>query len=229
LDVTELKEGNLADEFATLSEVIARGLFKKLNLDISKGDTMAFGKQISEEVKGQLKGKELPEGFIKKHESEIIELIEKINGFSQVKPADKYFIIDNLQKGGHIVAMTGDGVNDAPALKKADVVIAVSGATDAARAAADLILLSPGLNVINHAIRLARQTFERMKGYAIFRIAETMRIILFMSISIIVFNFFTYLFIKKNLRKMLRKNCTSWCNIHCPFNYISQFPYITRP
>ncbi len=80
-------------------------------------------------------------------------------------PEDKYFIVEELQKAGHIVGMTGDGVNDAPALKKADAGIAVSGATDAARAAADLVLLAPGLSVIIDAIKGARVTFERMKSY----------------------------------------------------------------
>ena len=122
--------------------------------------------------------------------SDATELIDKADGFSQVMPEDKYFIIDNLQKDKHLVAMTGDGVNDAPALQKADIGIAVSGATDAARAAADLVLLMPGLLVIEHAIKIARQTFERMKSYAIFRIAETIRIILFITLSIIVFNFY---------------------------------------
>ena len=88
------------------------------------------------------------------------------------------------------MSIRGDGVNDAPALKKADCGFAVANATDAARAAADIILTAPGLSVINEATKQARITFERMKSYATFRIAETIRIILFMTLSIVVFNFY---------------------------------------
>jgi H+-transporting ATPase len=116
--------------------------------------------------------------------------IEGADGFAQVFPADKYHIIEVLQKHNHIVGMTGDGVNDAPALKKADCGIAVSGATDAARAAASIVLLSSGLSVIIDAIKESRRIFQRMNSYAIYRIAETLRVLLFMVLSIIVFNFY---------------------------------------
>ena len=116
--------------------------------------------------------------------------IEEADGFAQVFPEHKYAIVKALQARGHIVGMTGDGVNDAPALKQADVGIAVSGATDAARAAADLVLTAPGLSVITTAIEEARRIFERMTSYAIYRISETIRVLLFMTLSIIVFNFY---------------------------------------
>ena len=116
--------------------------------------------------------------------------VEHANGFAQVFPEHKFEIVRTLQAEGHIVGMTGDGVNDAPALKQADVGIAVSGATDAARAAAELVLTAPGLSIIVRAVEEARRIFERMNSYAIYRIAETIRILLFMTLAILVFNFY---------------------------------------
>jgi len=118
------------------------------------------------------------------------ESIEQADGFAQVFPEDKYRIVDVLQQRGHIVGMTGDGVNDAPALKQADCGIAVSGATDAARAAASIVLLKPGLSVIIDAITESRKIFQRMNSYAIYRIAETLRVLLFVTLVILIFNFF---------------------------------------
>jgi H+-transporting ATPase len=118
------------------------------------------------------------------------ESIESADGFAQVFPEHKYHIIDVLQKQGHIVGMTGDGVNDAPALKKADCGIAVSGATDAARAAASIVLTTPGLSVIIDAVKESRRIFQRMNSYAIYRIAETLRVLLFVTLVILIFNFF---------------------------------------
>ncbi|MGB6652293.1 MAG: plasma-membrane proton-efflux P-type ATPase, partial [Xanthobacteraceae bacterium] len=116
--------------------------------------------------------------------------IEKADGFAQVFPEHKFNIVANLQKCGHIVGMTGDGVNDAPALKKADCGIAVSGATAAARAAAAIVLITPGLSVIIDAIKESRRIFQRMNSYAIYRIAETLRVLFFMTLAILVFNFY---------------------------------------
>ncbi|HVA09177.1 MAG TPA: plasma-membrane proton-efflux P-type ATPase [Acidimicrobiales bacterium] len=116
--------------------------------------------------------------------------IDDADGFAQVFPEHKFHIVDVLQKRGHIVGMTGDGVNDAPALKKADCGIAVSDATDAARAAADIVLTTPGLSVIIDAIKESRRIFQRMNSYAIYRIAETVRVLLFVSAVILIYNFF---------------------------------------
>jgi H+-transporting ATPase len=116
--------------------------------------------------------------------------IDRADGFAQVFPEHKFAIVRELQRRGHIVGMTGDGVNDAPALKQADVGIAVSGATDAARAAADLVLTARGLSVITRAVEEARRIFERMTSYSVYRIAETIRVMLFMTTSILVFDFY---------------------------------------
>ena len=121
---------------------------------------------------------------------QLAQAIEQADGFAQVFPEHKFHIVGVLQKEKHIVGMTGDGVNDAPALKLADAGIAVSGATDAARAAADIALLNPGLSVIIDAIKESRKMFQRMNSYAIYRIAETIRVLLFMTLSILVFNFY---------------------------------------
>ncbi|GBE36547.1 calcium-transporting ATPase 1 [bacterium BMS3Bbin07] len=177
-------------ETVLLGEVLARAIYRKLQPDMTETEAEKFAKAVIQELENEFKNIEIPEGYIKKHESEIIDLIEHSHGFAEVYPEDKYIIVEKLQKGGHMVAMTGDGVNDAPALKKADCGIAVSGATDAARAAADVILTAPGLSVIEHGIELSRIIFGRMKSYTIYRIAETIRVILFMSLAILMFNFY---------------------------------------
>ena len=130
-------------------------------------------------------------GDTKHHETGLLaKSIEEADGFAQVFPEHKFHIVDVLQQRGHIVGMTGDGVNDAPALKKADCGIAVSGATDAARAAASIVLMTAGLSVIIDAIKESRKIFQRMNSYAIYRIAETIRVLLFMTLSILIFNFY---------------------------------------
>jgi H+-transporting ATPase len=150
---------------------------------------------IAREIAGQLGlGKNIQpstalfEGDGSQPPLDAVERIEKADGFAQVFPEHKYGIVKSLQERNHLVAMTGDGVNDAPALKQADVGIAVSGATDAARAAADLILTAPGLSTIIQAIEEARRIFERMNAYAIYRITETIRIMIFMVAAMLAFN-----------------------------------------
>ena len=181
--------GETYEEYVILAQVITKALLQ-VEEGLSPEEAEKRARKIANLVKKELEGAKLPKGAIKKHESEIIKIIEKANGFAEVFPEDKYFIVDKLQKADHIVGMTGDGVNDAPALRKADAGIAVSNATDAARAAADLVLLAPGLMVIVKAIEIARQIFGRMEAYTIYRIAETIRVVFFMALSIMIFQFY---------------------------------------
>jgi H+-transporting ATPase len=171
---------------------IATALTMGVKIKMVTGDQLAIAKETAKTLgmgTNILDASTL--GDSKKQESvAVIESIEKADGFAQVFPEHKFHIVDVLQKHNHIVGMTGDGVNDAPALKKADCGIAVSSATDAARAAAAIVLLTPGLSVIIDAIKESRRIFQRMNSYAIYRIAETLRVLLFMTLAILVFNFY---------------------------------------
>ena len=115
-------------------------------------------------------------------------IVKEANGFAEVFPQHKFDIVERLQSLQYRVGMTGDGVNDAPALKKADVGIAVAGATDAARASADIVLTKPGLSVIINAIYTSRQIFQRIKNYCIYRIACTLQLLFFFVVSMVIFN-----------------------------------------
>jgi H+-transporting ATPase len=173
-------------------ETIATARQMGVNVKMVTGDQVA----IARETAGKLGlGTNILDaggfGDTKHHETaQLAESIEKADGFAQVFPEHKFHIVDVLQQRGHIVGMTGDGVNDAPALKKADCGIAVSAATDAARAAASIVLMTPGLSVIIDAIKESRKIFQRMNSYAIYRIAETLRVLLFMTLAILIFNFY---------------------------------------
>jgi H+-transporting ATPase len=174
------------------SATIATALSMGVRIKMVTGDALAIAKETAKKLgmgTNILDAASL--GDWNKDESDAVaQSIETADGFAQVFPEHKFHIIDVLQKRGHIVGMTGDGVNDAPALKKADCGIAVSGATDAARAAASIVLTTPGLSVIIEAIQESRRIFQRMNSYAIYRIAETLRVLLFMTASILIFDFY---------------------------------------
>ncbi|KAL1602355.1 hypothetical protein SLS60_005771 [Paraconiothyrium brasiliense] len=116
------------------------------------------------------------------------DLVERADGFAEVFPEHKYQVVEMLQQRGHLTAMTGDGVNDAPSLKKADCGIAVEGSTEAAQAAADIVFLAPGLSTIVLAIKIARQIFQRMKAYIQYRIALCLHLELYLVTSMIIIN-----------------------------------------
>jgi H+-transporting ATPase len=187
LGVLPLFDPPREDAKATIATALAMGVKVKM----VTGDALAIAKETANKLDmgtNILDAASL--GDAKKQETaDVAESIEKADGFAQVFPEHKYHIVDVLQKRGHIVGMTGDGVNDAPALKKADCGIAVSGATDAARAAAAIVLMTPGLSVIIDAIKESRRIFQRMNSYAIYRIAETLRVLFFMTLAILIFNF----------------------------------------
>jgi H+-transporting ATPase len=167
---------------------------KEMTVDVKMvtGDQVAIAKEIARQL--DLGTNILDSSALSDSRGEpgeqLARAIEKSDGFAQVYPEHKYRIVQALQRLKHIVGMTGDGVNDAPALKIADAGIAVSGATDAARSAADIVLTTPGLSVVVDAIRESRKIFQRMQSYATYRIAETIRVLLFMTLSILVFNFY---------------------------------------
>ena len=179
------------DAKATIAE--AKALW--LNVKMVTGDDVAIGDQIAAQlgigdhllVASDVFG--AGDGKAASPNSSVVDAVERADGFARVFPEHKYEIVKTLQSRGHIVAMTGDGVNDAPALKQADCGIAVSGATDAARSAAALILTAPGLSTIINAIRVSRQIFERIESYVYYRIAMTLDIMVLVVASVVFFEF----------------------------------------
>ncbi|THU62998.1 hypothetical protein C4D60_Mb01t11070 [Musa balbisiana] len=173
------------------AETIRRALNLGVNVKMITGDQLAIAKETgrrlgmgtnmypSSSLLGQNKDASIAA-------LPVDELIEKADGFAGVFPEHKYEIVKKLQERKHICGMTGDGVNDAPALKKADIGIAVADATDAARSASDIVLTEPGLSVIISAVLTSRAIFQRMKNYTIYAVSITIRIVLgFMLIALI--------------------------------------------
>ncbi|MCH9633617.1 MAG: Calcium-transporting ATPase 1 [Chlamydiae bacterium] len=161
----------------------------EVNVHMITGDNVAIARQLASQLCLGTNIISIEEVLKQKGKiEEAHEELKKGDGFAQVFPEHKFEIIKAFQEDKNVVGMTGDGVNDAPALKQADIGIAVSGATDAARSAADLVLTEPGLNTIYNAIEESRRVFGRMKSYAMYRISETCRLLFFLLLSVIVFN-----------------------------------------
>ena len=178
------------DAKATIDAAKALGV----NVKMVTGDDVAIGDQIAAQL--DLGDHLLVASDVFKDDGKsgavsaaVMDAVERADGFGRVFPEHKYEIVKTLQARGHIVGMTGDGVNDAPALKQADCGIAVSGATDAARSAAALILTAPGLSTIVNAIGVARQIFERIESYIHYRVAMTLDIMVLVVASIVLFQF----------------------------------------
>ncbi|KAL3747878.1 hypothetical protein ACJRO7_016660 [Eucalyptus globulus] len=165
------------------AETIRRALNLGVNVKMITGDQLAIGKETGRRLgmgsnmypSSSLLGESKDESIAS---IPVEELIEKADGFAGVFPEHKYEIVKKLQERKHICGMTGDGVNDAPALKKADIGIAVADATDAARSASDIVLTEPGLSVIVSAVLTSRAIFQRMKNYTIYAVSITIRIVL---------------------------------------------------
>ncbi|GAB4841982.1 ATPase 9, plasma membrane-type [Ancistrocladus abbreviatus] len=175
------------------AETIRRALHLGVNVKMITGDQLAIAKETGRRLgmgtnmypSSSLLGQTKDENMTMSNLS-VEELIEKADGFAGVFPEHKYEIVKKLQERKHICGMTGDGVNDAPALKKADIGIAVDDATDAARSASDIVLTEPGLSVIVSAVLTSRAIFQRMKNYTIYAVSITIRIVLgFMLIALI--------------------------------------------
>uniref|UniRef100_A0A0D6QZF0 Plasma membrane ATPase n=1 Tax=Araucaria cunninghamii TaxID=56994 RepID=A0A0D6QZF0_ARACU len=173
------------------AETIRRALNLGVNVKMITGDQLAIAKETGRRLgmgtnmypSSTLLGASKDESIAA---LPVDELIEKADGFAGVFPEHKYEIVRRLQEKKHICGMTGDGVNDAPALKKADIGIAVADATDAARSASDIVLTEPGLSVIISAVLTSRAIFQRMKNYTIYAVSITIRIVLgFMLIALI--------------------------------------------
>mgnify|MGYP001104904976 CR=1 FL=1 len=172
-------------------ETIQKAMHMEINVKMITGDQTAIAKETARilNLGDRIYNSELlSEDATAVQREMLLEIIEQADGFAEVFPEHKFAIVRILQEKGNRVGMTGDGVNDAPALKKADVGIAVEGATDAARAASDIVLTSPGLSVIIEAIYRARKIFQRMLNYCTYRIACTFQLLVFFFISMVAVN-----------------------------------------
>lgn len=171
------------------AEVIQDARKHGLEVRMVTGDHEAIARQVAGQV-GLGQKIEVAGDWLDSDDPRSVRRALEADGFAAVTPENKYHIVEQFQRQGRIVGMTGDGVNDAPALKKADVGFAVDTATDAARAASDIVLTKPGLGVMIGAVEEARRIFARMQSYATFRIAETSRMVVFIAGTIVLLGIF---------------------------------------
>ncbi|KAL9074674.1 MAG: hypothetical protein Q9157_004281 [Trypethelium eluteriae] len=177
------------DTAQTINEAINLGL----NIKMLTGDAVGIAKEVSRQLglgsnifDAERLGLGATVGSMTG--SELCDFVEAADGFGEVFPEHKYRVVEILQDRGYLVAMTGDGVNDAPSLKKADTGIAVEGATEAARSAADIVFTAPGLSAIIDAIKTSRQIFHRMYSYVVYRIALSLHLEIFLGLWIAIMN-----------------------------------------
>ena len=162
------------------SDIVKRLQDLGLRILMLTGDSEETAKTIAEEVGiGQ---KVCPVDLIRKEPQKAL----LCDVFANVFPEDKFNLVKELQKGGQIVGMTGDGVNDAPALKQAEVGIAVSNAMDVVKSAASIVLMHPGLWGLIKAIQESRQIYQRMFIYALNKVIKSLEIIVFLSLGFIL-------------------------------------------
>jgi H+-transporting ATPase len=146
------------------------------------GDSMAIAKEIAAQVgigstiirMADIQGLS---------EEEQVKIVGACNGFAEIYPEDKYKVVKLLQSQGHTVGMTGDGVNDAPALKQAEMGIAVSNSTDVAKASASVVLTEPGIGVIINAVTISRQTYQRMLTWVLNKVTKVIEFVGLITLS----------------------------------------------
>jgi H+-transporting ATPase len=149
------------------------------------GDALPIAKEIAADVglgDNVIRAADLKE-FIKENSMEAVEAADKSDGFAEIYPEDKYAIVKSLQAAKHVVGMTGDGVNDAPALRQAEVGIAVSNATDVAKGAASVVLMNEGLSSIVDLVKNGRVIYERITAWILSKIVRTLQIATFVVLS----------------------------------------------
>jgi len=181
LGAIALRDEPRKDAKQLISELHSLGVRTKM----LTGDNIAIAKKIAKEVGI---GENIVDiSSLDAKGADFDRIIDQADGFAGIFPEDKYKIVRSLQNKGYRVAMTGDGVNDSPALKQAEVGIAVSNATDVAKSVADLVLVKDGIEVLVDAVKESRRIFERMMTYTLAKVGKIIQIVFFLTIMLLAF------------------------------------------